>query len=149
MKPNSLNKKGVALRCAINNVLAELGSCLREEEGDICCFTYEDMEYLVFIVEEDGVFSLMQYVVGLNDSLTEQQFNTALESVKDDYPDYGGDWNNGCAYFASPFYTLPSSGMFDKVLFEVMVKEFIDAWTLMTADVCWMTDSSLWESFEK
>lgn len=134
---------------AIDTVLSELGTSMVYDENSLSSFEYDNVDYLLFMDEADGVYSIMEYVVGLNDNLTEQDFNIALESVKEDYPDYDGDWNEGRCYLSSPLFILPPTGKIDKEFFVKIVKEFFEVWTIITADVCFMTDSSIWDIKEE
>ena len=149
MKPNSKQNKKSDLRNAIDTVLSELGTSMVYDENSLSSFEYDNVDYLLFMDEADGVYSIMEYVVGLNDNLTEQDFNLALESIKEDYPDYDGDWNEGRCYLSSPLFILPPTGKIDKEFFVKIVKEFFEVWTIIIADVCFMTDSSIWDIKEE
>lgn len=114
----------------------------------ICTIKKNNIDYMLYIDEDTETFSVMQYVSGLYGTLTKQEFDTALDVVKEFHKDYDGDWNDGTSYLSSPAYCLKGVKILPKEELEKILEDFFKAWSFMCANTCAITDDSIWDNLE-
>ena len=114
----------------------------------ICTIKKNNINYMLYIDEDTETFSVMQYVSGLYGTLTKQEFDTALDVVKEFHKDYDGDWNDGTSYLSSPAYCLKGVKTLPKEELEKILEDFFKAWSFMCANTCAITDDSIWDNLE-
>lgn len=126
----------------IVKVLDKLGYKYKKE-GAICSFETDTFEYLIFIDEETETFAINEYVMGLKGNLTKEEFDMALDVTKHFHKEYEGEWNDGISYFSSPPYCLKGIKSIPQKQMDEIIKNFFEAYTLMTANVCLVTDDTI------
>lgn len=126
----------------IVKVLDKLGYKYKRK-GSICSFETDTLEYLIFIDEETETFAINEYVMGLKGNLTKEEFDMALDVTKHFHKEYEGEWNDGISYFSSPPYCLKGIKSIPQKQMDEIIKNFFEAYTLMTANACLVTDDTI------
>ena len=126
----------------IVKVLDKLGYKYKRE-GSICSFETDTFEYLIFIDEETETFAINEYVMGLKGNLTKEEFDMALDVTKHFHKEYEGEWNDGISYFSSPPYCLKGIKSIPQKQMDEIIKNFFEAYALMTANACLVTDDTI------
>ena len=130
----------------IVRVLDKLGYKYKKE-GATCSFETDTFEYLIFIDEETETLSINEYVMGLKDKLTKEEFEMALDVTKHFHKEYDGEWNDGISYFYSPTYCLKGIRTIPQDQMDKIIEEFFEAYSFMAANACMVTDDTIpWQS---
>lgn len=122
--------------------LQGLGATLNGRKGTYR-ITFNCMEYMLLVNLPNQCLSIAEYVTTYNGQPTLEEFETAIETVKEFQPDYGGACieEEKLAYLASPEYKFEE--VLTKERFEKMWKDFDDAYTIMFGTLFMMTDPNI------
>lgn len=124
---------------------SELGTEMKMDHCGLYMVKYDSIDYFIELDEEEGVFCVLQIVMGLQGELLQSEFDLMLDVVRSFHKEYNGEWNNGLSYVYSPWYDIKEPNKFNSKSLERIIKDFFEAWSFAGANACLITDSSIWE----
>lgn len=126
---------------ALKAACAEIGAEMKKTSCDLFIVERGNIDYFFDVDEKNGRFCILQTVMGLNGNLTESDFNTMLDVVKNFHKDYDGEWNDGVSFICSKWYNKEVDGESLKKIID----DFFTAWSFACANACLLTDTSIWK----
>ena len=126
---------------ALKAACAEIGAEMKKTSCDLFIVERDNIDYFFDVDEKNGRFCILQTVMGLNGKLTESDFNTMLDVVKNFHKDYDGEWNDGVSFISSKWYSKEVDGESLKKIID----DFFTSWSFACANACLLTDTSIWK----
>lgn len=115
------------------------------KKGILYEFEYEHFMFLLFADDINQTFTFVCWVIDSTDGgLTQDNFKTAVDIVKDSYGKYSGNWNGGRAYFSSPVNSLKKVDSISTEELSRQLKEFYAAYLFLETNMFLLADKSIW-----